>query len=138
MNIDIKIKNGEKFYFVDNQKVKSGTVDKIEIFTDYFRYVNEDKNISINWFTNDSIDNDRTKDSDSMTSRIFTTEQKAKDSYEFKHNVLHKKLDDVRCFLIEVKLMKGVKLFYPEEKLNEIQRQLDEVKSKYLKIKEAL
>jgi len=133
MNIDIKIKNGDYFYFINDKEVKRGKVDKIEIFEDYFRYVNEDKEIPVNWFTNESIDNDRTSESDSMTTRIFTTEQKAKDSYEYKHNNLHRKIEEIRSLLIEVKNMEGIKLFYPEEKISEIQFHLDNVREKYIK-----
>jgi len=134
MKLDIKIKNGDNFYFVEDEKILSGKVDKIEIFEDYFRYVNEDNSVMVNWFTNDSIDNDRTESSDSITTRIFTTEQKARDGYEFKHNMLHSKIDKIRLLFIEIKNMENVKLFYPEEKLNKIQYLLNDVKEKYIKV----
>lgn len=85
--LDIKFKVGDVFYTLDGIELVSGTVDKIEIFKDYFRYVNEDDKCLTNWFINEQVDNDfEVWPDEGATQRIFTTKEKALNSFDYKRN----------------------------------------------------
>jgi len=72
-----KFKVGDTFFFLEGDKVGSGTVDKIEIFSNYFRYVNDNRGCKINWFTNEQVDNEPDlKEGESQMGRIFTSKDK--------------------------------------------------------------
>lgn len=86
-NLDIKLKVGDSFFTLDGINLVEGKVDKIEIYEDYFRYVNEDDKCLTNWFVNEQIDNDfEVWPEDGATQRIFTSKEKALDSFDYKRN----------------------------------------------------
>lgn len=86
-NLDIKFKVGDSFFTLDGIELVEGKVDKIEIFKDYFRYVNEDDKCLTNWFINDQVDSDfEVWPDDGETQRIFTTKEKALNSFDYKRN----------------------------------------------------
>lgn len=86
-NLDIRFKVGDSFFTLDGIDLVEGKVDKIEIYKDYFRYVNQDDKCLTNWFVNEQIDNDfEVWPEHGATQRIFTSKVKALDSFDYKRN----------------------------------------------------
>ena len=101
-----KFKVGDSFYFLDGITIKSGTVDKIEIFSDYFRYVNEEKDCLINWFTNEQVDNEpKLKKGESQMGRIFTSTNRLLCSKAYKKAKKYFLESEIRKYKQELELL---------------------------------
>ena len=88
----ITIKQIPFVYIIENMNVIEVKVDKIEVFSDYYRYVNEDKKVKINWWTLDQIDVDCFEENVNKNGHsncmVFTTAEKAKCSKEFRRQMI--------------------------------------------------
>lgn len=108
--LDINFIIGDKFFTVEKGKLTYGIVDKIEMFKDYFRYVNErsDENECLtNWFTNEQIDNEpKLKDGESQMARIFTTAQKCLDSKYYKKERIYYLENEIEKLSSEITQLK--------------------------------
>lgn len=135
VELDIRLKLNDKVFYVDQQnEISEYRVEKIEFLTNsdgvqYIRYMKADNK---GWFTNDQLDNDRKSSDESLTERIFTTYEKAFNSFQKKHGLLYKEYENAKHALREMlKADNNVKLPYAEEKIAELETLVEDIKAKF-------
>lgn len=135
--LDIRLKLKDKVYYINSDnEIAEYTVEKIEFLNNsdgiqYIRYMEADNK---GWFTNDQLDNDRKSSDEALTERIFTTYDKAYNSFQKKHGQLYKEYETARNAMREMlDTPKDVSLPYANEKTSELDDLLELIKDRFNK-----